>query len=199
MVATGCLVGAVANAELTLTVLGTFAANEPSLSRATLHDRESQQTLVVGVGDEIGGQALVVAIERERVVLREHGALRELTLEGAGQARAHVVVPGRDDRFARSGSERTIFDRLLGQGQVLPKFEDGQMIGLQVSAIQAGGLYDEIGLENGDVITEFNGDPIDSQAKTAKVLQQMSEEDAYRVVALRADGSERFWDFVRAD
>ena len=83
---------------------------------------------------------------------------------------------------------------------MLPKFEDGgQMVGLEVSLIQAGSRFEEIGLEDGDVITEFDGDPIDSQAGVAKVLQEMSEKDAYHMVALRADGSERVWDFVRDD
>jgi hypothetical protein len=49
------------------------------------------------------------------------------------------------------------------------------------------------------VITEFNGDPIDSQAESVKILQEMSEADAYHVVGLRADGSEQVWDFVRED
>ena len=183
--------------RLPVTLIGTFAANEPSLSRATLHDRESKETLVVGVGDEIEDQALVVRIERGRVVLRENGAPRELILEGA----KHGASPVRPSQRAPSPpprSEHAIFNQLLGQGRVLPKFEGGgQMVGLEVSAIQAGSLFEEIGLENGDVITEFNGDPVDSQAEIAKVLQEMSDAGEYHMVGRRADGSEQVWDFVR--
>ena len=65
--------------QLPLTLLGTLAASEPSLSRATLRQRESQETLVVGVGDEIEG-ARVEQIERARVLLRYNGSIRELRL-----------------------------------------------------------------------------------------------------------------------
>ncbi|TMA26743.1 MAG: hypothetical protein E6J87_21830 [Deltaproteobacteria bacterium] len=176
-----------------VTLLGTFAASDPSLSRATLRDRESQETLVVGVGDQIKDVALVTRIERERVVLRENGATRDLTIDGAEHGASQSTGP------SPSAPSATTLTHLLGQAHVLPKFEDDQVVGLEVSAIQAGSLFDEIGLEDGDVITEWNGEPIDSQAKTAKILQETSEAGAYHVVGRRADGSDQVWDFVRRD
>jgi type II secretory pathway component PulC len=157
-------------ARLPVMLIGTFAVNEPSLSRATLYDRESKQTLVVAIGDQIEDQALVMRIEQGRVVLRENGALRELTLDDADQGASRATPPSqlshltsaRTEEPVRRLDEHEIFNQLLGQGQVLPKFEDGgQMVGLQINAIQAGSLFEEIGLEDGDVITAFNGDPVD--------------------------------------
>lgn len=182
--------------RLPVTLIGTFAANEPSLSRATLHDRESKETLVVGIGDQVEDQALVVRIEQGRVVLRENGATRELALDGA----EHGTSQSTDSRSGASPSEseHAMLTHLLSQSQVVPKFEDGsQMVGLEVSVIQAGSLFEEIGLENGDVITEFNGVPVDSQAKIAKVLQEMFDAGEVHMVGRRADGSEQVWDFVR--
>ncbi len=196
-------------ARLPVTLIGTFAANEPALARATLYDRESKETLVVGTGDEIEDQALVVRIEQGRVVLRENGALRELTLGIAEQSASPVTgsaatsrrtPPNTEGPVQRldSESEHPFFNQLLDQGRVLPKFENGgQMIGLEVSLIQAGSLFEEIGLEDGDVITEFNGAPVDSQAVIATILQKMSDSDDYHMVGRRADGSEQVWDSVR--
>ena len=91
-----------------------------------------------------------------------------------------------------------MLDFLYDQAQLLPQFEgDGQMVGLQVNAIQAGSLFEKIGLENGDVITEFNGIPMRSQAETATVVQQVVAANEYHVVGHGPDGSERIWDFVR--
>ena len=187
--------------QLPVTLLGTFAADDASLSRATLLDRESQETLVVGIGDEVEGQALVVQIDRERVVLRENGATRELTLGEAGHGVPPSTGPSPSAPSTRAPeNEQALPTHLLSQARVLPKFEDGgQMVGLEIGAIQAGSLFEEIGLEDGDVITEFNGDPIDSQAKAWKVLREMSEQSAYRVAGLRGDGSEQVWDFARSD
>ena len=36
-------------------------------------------------------------------------------------------------------------------------YEDGEMVGVQIDGIRDGGLYDRIGLRNGDVVTEING------------------------------------------
>ncbi len=176
-------------APLPLTLLGTFAANGPSLAQATLRDDENEQTLVVGVGDLIENQALVVRIERGRVVLRENGSTRELTLAGASGLA----------RYARSDGEHAILNSLVGGIHVVPVFEEDQVVGLQFSLVQYGTHFEEIGLENGDVITEFNGTPIDSPAKCAQLLQELSEADAVHVVGYRADGSERVWDYVRGN
>lgn len=203
--------------QLPVTLLGTFAASDPELSRATLQDRETNQTLVVGLGDQIKDKALVVRIERRRVVLRENGAARELTLDEdddsqpairrAGSRTARVPRQSRrtseqgesplrrlaDDRFAvsREDVEETLRNpqSLLSQARVLPKFEAGEMVGLQVSAIQSGSLFEEIGLQDGDVITEFNGIAIDSPSESARILQEMSEADEYNVVVLKPDGT----------
>ena len=44
---------------------------------------------------------------------------------------------------------------------------------------------------------EFNGAPVDSQARIAVLLQEMSDADEYHLAGTRADGSEQVWDFVR--
>ena len=65
--------------RLPVTLLGTFASSDPNLSRATLMDKEKNETLVVGIGDQIKNAAEVMRIERRRVVIIENGAPRELT------------------------------------------------------------------------------------------------------------------------
>ena len=204
----------VEKSQLPVDLLGTFAASDPDLSRATLHDREEKKTLVVGVGDQIKGQALVVRIERRRVLLRENGAARELTLD---EDNAPRPVVQRAARSRRSRSRNTASDLpvrqldngrfavsrrdldeaianpsdLLSQARILPKFEEGEMVGLQVSSIKEGSVFEEIGLQNGDVITEFNGITIDSPTESTRILQEMSGADEYNLVVLGADGSER--------
>jgi hypothetical protein len=39
--------------KLPVTVLDTFASSDPAVSRATLMDKEKNETLVVGIGDQI--------------------------------------------------------------------------------------------------------------------------------------------------
>jgi general secretion pathway protein C len=48
------------------------------------------------------------------------------------------------------------------------------MVGLQVNAIKPGSMFEEMGLKNGDVITELNGIAIDSPEQSAKILAEFA-------------------------
>lgn len=196
--------------KLPLTLLGTFASTDPTLARAAIEQTGQRETFVVGVGDEVAdGKATVVRIERRRVVLSENGALRELTLE---DPEARVVrtarAPRRPARRPRSvpevrdlGGDRFAVSRedvedalrnptnLLTQARILPKFEDGQMVGLQVSGIKEGSLFEDFGFEEGDVITEFAGLPIDNPNDGVKILQKFNEGGEFSVTVLSPDGT----------
>lgn len=199
--------------QLPVKLLGTFAATDPDRSRATLQDREKNETLVVAIGDQIKGKALVTRIERRRVVLTENGAPRELTLDDestpsapsiqrnartprqrAARERTPRVTRNENGAFdvSRSDIEETLRNpnNLLSQARILPKFEGGEMVGLQVNSIKSGSLFQDLGLQDGDVITEFNGIPIDSPDQSVKIFQEFAEGTAIDVNVLRPDGSE---------
>lgn len=198
--------------QLPVTLLGTFASSDPDLSRATLQDREKNETLVVAIGDQIKSKALVTRIERRRVVLTENGAPRELTLDADESAASRPIVrraapPVRTARspVRRSAGGNVSITRdqiqetmrnpadLLSQARVLPKFEDGQMVGLQVNGIQSGSLFQEIGMQDGDVITEFNGITISSPEESAQILQELGDADQLNLVGHGADGTPKSW------
>ncbi len=64
---------------------------------------------------------------------------------------------------------------LLSQAQVLPKYEDGKMVGIELSAIASGSFYEQIGLENGAVISEVNGIKIDSPAVSQEIIAGLAD------------------------
>ena len=193
--------------QLPLTLLGTAASDDPALSWAAIQDRESQQTLVVRNQDTIRNQAKVVRIERKRVVLDEGGAWRELALEGEEAAPAPKVAALPAARAnARRGARalpqpppeasappptptgRTPA-QLFQDARILPKYTEGQMVGVQVSSIKPGGLFEKMGLQDGDVITELNGVRIDSPEQSAKILLQLSSSDRVTLQVDRAGGA----------
>jgi general secretion pathway protein C len=199
--------------RLPVTLLGTFAATDPNLSRATLQDKEKNETLVVGIGDQIKNVALVQRIERRRVILQENGAPRELTIgddeEGkpsiqrASPARRRTAsAPVRQTQsgvaVSRDAIQKSMRDpsELLSQARVLPKFESGQMVGLQVNGIKPGSLFQEIGLQEGDVITQFNGIAINSPDQTAKIFSELANAGEFNVVVRAADGTESTKNFT---
>ena len=164
--------------KLPLRLLGTAAAEDTALSWAAVEDLETKQHLVVRIDQEIKGGARVVRIERRRIVLQNGAQLEELALEGETPAEPSVAQAAQrrppprpsargnlerlaDNRFAVNRGElqnlATNPSALFSQARILPKYEAGQMIGVQVSAIKPGSWFEQAGIRDGETITEVNG------------------------------------------
>lgn len=63
---------------------------------------------------------------------------------------------------------------------VVPNTEGG----LLVREIQAGGLYERLGLRAGDVIRSVNGQPVNNMDDVAKVYQQLGGVEQARNVVI---------------
>jgi general secretion pathway protein C len=201
--------------KLPLGLLGTLASSDPQLSWAAVEDRETGKYLVLQPEDELkGGQAQVMRIERMRLVLSENGTLRELTFDddagpgGAPRARRATGSAGRSAAARRRPTRRRPTPRatpqpegleealrnpaqLFSQARILPKrTEDGEMMGLEVNAIKPGSLFEEIGIENGDVITELNGIKINSPEESARIMMEFAEATEFTITVQGSEGIE---------
>ena len=78
---------------------------------------------------------------------------------------------------------------LFSQARILPKYEGGNMVGLQVNAVKAGSLLEEIGIESGDVITSLNGVVIEDPQDSARVLAELADAAEFTVDVDRTDGT----------
>jgi len=63
---------------------------------------------------------------------------------------------------------------LLSQARILPKYENGQMQGLQISQIKPGSLYEQLGMQEGDVVTTCNGNAINAPDQAAAAMNALS-------------------------
>ncbi|MEZ4279246.1 MAG: type II secretion system protein N [Myxococcota bacterium] len=191
--------------KLPLKLLGTAAANDERRSRAAIQDEKTQKHLVVAVGDELEGHARVSvrAIERTRVVLDNAGRPEELVLREDDPSLAAVrKAPAR--RGARRTAARPAPDASLnqrlktlngpdGQGisqilssaRIVPQYSDGQMQGMRVDSIKADSLFQKVGLQNGDVITEVNGIVIDRVEATSAIFDEFATAEQIDIAALR--------------
>jgi type II secretion system protein C len=192
--------------RLPLDLLGTAAADDPRLAWAAINDRETRDTLIVGIDDILKDKATVARIERRRVLLLENGVHRELTFGDEPPAPSPVrraARPTRNRLSRRSGLSRVAIPRrdveaaiknpgdLLSQARFLPKQEDGELIGIEVGAIKAGSVLEDVGLEDGDLITEFNGVAIDSPEQSGRLIQELSDASEISLVVEDADGESR--------
>ena len=200
--------------QLPLSLLGTVATPDPQLSWAAIEDKETRKHLVLRMQDDVkDGKATVMRIERKRVVLSENGELRELVLtENQGiPPMPKTSARKRPSRKSRAAQRRSARNRsparppepppnfeevirnpaqLFSQARILPKYEDGEMVGVQVSAIQAGSLFEQAGIKDGDVITELNGIKINSPEESATILRELSNAEELEITIRGEDGPE---------
>lgn len=193
----------VAATKLPLKLLGTAAATEAQRSRAAILDEKTQKHLVVGVGDALEGhpRVSVRTIERTRVILDNAGRAEELVLrEGETPQLTRRAAPQRGARRAAAADRQASLNQRLqtlngpdGQGisqllssaRIVPHYADGSMQGMRVDSIKADSVFQKVGLQNGDVITEVNGIVIDRPEATSAVFDEFATAETIDIAALR--------------
>ncbi len=190
--------------RLPLRLLGTAAAGDPELSSAAIEDKGSKKHEVVRVGDRLEKhkQVRVVGIERRRVILENRGRREELALdeETTLSTTPRRTAARRTPPRTRTRPESRMSDRLkalreraeantpeetrsaaslFSEARILPKYEDGEMVGITLSAIKSGSMYERFGFKDGDVITELNGITIDNPSASARLLSELSQADSF--------------------
>ena len=77
---------------------------------------------------------------------------------------------------------------LFSQARILPKYEDGEMVGVQLNAIKPGSIFEQIGIQDGDVITQINGIQVTGQQESAQVIRELSQSTEFDVSVVGPDG-----------
>lgn len=207
--------------RLPLELLGTVAASDPKAAWAAVEDTSRRERIVVRPQDKLLDTATVVRIERRRIVLENAGRREELVLDEEGSpvqlqlARARPAprpapadVQDLRERVQQVGEGSYQVQRdeveeairnpaeLFSQARILPKYENGQMTGVQLNSIQPGSLFEEIGIRDGDVITQVNGIVVTSPQDSAALLRELTESNVFEVNVLGADGQPRTLSYV---
>jgi general secretion pathway protein C len=199
--------------ELPLKLWGTIAAGNPGLSWASVEETGRSGVIsAVRVGDKIQS-ATIVGIERRRIVLLENGNRRSLSLDDEEAATTSLAKSTRKKPSTRSTTTRA--DRrqsarekrekatkktkspvgnttsLYSQARIVPKIdpETNVVTGLQLSAIQAGSIFEDVGIKNGDVITEIAGVPVSDIGDSTKIMAALTDSDEVEIVIVDKDGT----------
>jgi type II secretion system protein C len=201
-----------AESQLHVDVIGTAFASDPALSVALVHDHTANEKLVVRAHDPLAG-ATVVRIERKRIVVDKNGILEQITLDEEtgkqptkGRAKNQPRARGRSrpskeealsglGKLARKAEQakrptrRAPVQSVLTQARIVPRYaEDGQLSGLQLSAIRPGSLLQAAGLENGDLVVGVNGTRVADPAQGLQAFRELSSPDSF-VLEVERQGS----------
>ncbi len=194
--------------KLPLKLLGTIASGDQVIASASIENEGDRSHQNVRVGDDLKGftDVEVERIGRGHVVLL-NGAKREVLklsedLEISAAPKRPTRRSARSSRTSRR-SERDPRDRLrelaksrgaaaiFSQARILPKYDNGQMVGIQVSKIEAGSLFEDVGLQDGDTITAVNGEPLDNPAASKNLLDALRRGESIIGTVEGSDGSPR--------
>jgi general secretion pathway protein C len=193
--------------KLPLRLLATVVNENPALSLATIDDVERSAKEVMNEGQRFDGRpdVQIARIERARILIDNDGVREQLVIvHHAAPEAAPVSAEEREYRRDLSRRLRELTDAgtnyrdvlgdekregLLAEGDVSAVYEDGKMVGVQFDGIREGGFYDQIGLRNGDVVTEINGVALSDPDAMVKVVGQFVGADELDIAVRGADGT----------
>jgi general secretion pathway protein C len=141
--------------------------------RVVLLENGQPRELALGEDDDKAAPPQVARSNRRarRTALapRVPGTNRDIANRVREIARNRFEVPGEDLQQAIQNPAS-----IFSQVQFQPKYEDGEMVGLQVNSVRPGSIFEDLGVQAGDLITEVNGIPIDSAEASASILKELA-------------------------
>ena len=111
--------------------------------------------------------------------VRQRGAERE----AAARPEADATLNQRLKTL--NGPDGQGISQILSSARIVPQYVEGQMQGMRVDSIKADSLFQKVGLQNGDVITEVNGIVIDRVEATSAIFDEFASAEQIDIAALR--------------
>jgi len=129
-------------------------------------------------GEEVSPGVRLDTVQRDRIVIVRNGAREAVFMKDVEGAAAGIAVPP-PPIVQSGGGDRQIVDRRQLQQQLgRPEFLNQALIvpnpdgGFLVRQVQAGSLYEKLGLRPGDVIRNVNGQPLTNMDDVMRLYQQ---------------------------
>ncbi|MGM0564640.1 MAG: type II secretion system protein GspC [Pseudomonadota bacterium] len=184
--------------RLDLVLRGVLSIAPPDLALAMISRGSSGKQEVYGIGDTLPGNAELVEVHSDRVILLYQGRYETLRLPDSPQLdiatkeapETSEFLPGsQGDEQAipptRAADLRKKFlespSSLMEMVSIKPQQENGELIGYQVNPKGDPALFYQTGLQDGDVIVSVNSIPVNKPNR----INQLRDADQYDVVVLR--------------
>lgn len=208
-------VAAIPLTQLPLRLVATVVGKgRGGLSVAAIEDQEHGGHQVLAEG-EVLEQRPAVTLSRvasDHVLLDNAGVQERLQIDRSPTASAEAAADAASVPLELSAEERErrreLSQRLreltdagedwrrqehrggiLAEGDVAPLYEDGALVGVEVSGIKKGGVYDKVGLREGDVVTSVNGVSLGEPTAAGQLVRELATSDDITVAVERGDGT----------
>jgi general secretion pathway protein C len=186
----------VAPSNLNMTLTGVAARSTGGCALVIV---QGQPEAAFCSGEEISPGVRLDAVERDRIVIVRNGVREAVFMKDAEGGAAGVAAPA-PPIVQPLGTDRQIVDRRQLQQQLgRPEFLNQALIvpnpdgGFLVRQVQAGSLYEKLGLRPGDVIRNVNGQPLTSMDDVMRLYQQFGTAQRVLVDVQRQGRSETLY------
>jgi general secretion pathway protein C len=197
--------------SLNLVLSGVVSSSDPNRGAAIIAYRNTQNTY--GVGDKIEGTNVTLdEIYVDRVIIKNRLTRETLMLDGidfdeANKNRARNSSQNATQEQVNTPRKSLTQDQIIGnQAQALrqarqklaqepasftdmialaPHRVDGQLIGFRVTPGANPALFNSVGLENGDVVTQLNGLDLTDLQQSSEAITQLREAASLQLEVLR--------------
>lgn len=195
--------------KLNLTLTGVVASTTEEDGAAVIANRSTQSTY--GIGEKIEGtQAILSRVFADRVIISNRGAKETLMLDGIdyskisnsadiannnnGFSPANQTIPKNVVKTVSAGPSLDSIAELRDKPEkfidfinVAPVRNEGELQGYRVSPGKEAALFNETGLQTGDVITYINGLDLTQPREAVEAMQALRESDSLEISVLRND------------
>lgn len=195
--------------RLNLNLVGIFFSDNSRLAVALIAASDNTGVRGYRVGDPLPGGASLEQVHADRVVLSRNGQLETLSLP---KQTAFSTEPPAPNPTSSNAEDTEIINasdvvaefrqRIATQPQTLrdlvqarPFIKNGQFMGFRLLPGLDDQLFEQLGLEPGDVITQINGVRLSDPQQSMTVLREILNADQVAVQVLRK-GTEIPYNFV---
>ena len=180
--------------KLNLILKGALASNDPEHARAIIADPRGKEEQYA-VGEQLPGNAELSEIHPDRVILKRNGRFETLRLPRDKKSSNTVASRSVSSRPKASPRQRLNSARQqLKQGRTnLPNLvratpkrgANGKTIGYTLSPGRHPDLFEQVGLQAGDVAIQINDIKLDNPTNSARALKSMQSGDSASVTVMR--------------
>jgi len=108
---------------------------------------------------------------------------------GNGSSKLDIkkLGPGKFE-VSRAEVAQTMEDpaQFFSQMRALPHFVNGKTDGFAISQVAPGSVFDQLGLQNGDLVTSIDGNPVTNPMQVMSLMQEMKTKSALDLIINRA-------------
>jgi general secretion pathway protein C len=176
---------------LSLQLTGVISGDDDTSGWAIIAaSRGEAKTYYVGDAIDNTNGAMLHAVYDDRVILNRAGRLetlrlpKELAASAAPRAMPQMPIAQQPDNSLREVISENA-SRLTEVIRVAPFIDQGQMVGFRINPAQNRALFDSLGLQPNDVVTDINGMALTDPSSGLQVFQSLGEATMANVTVLR--------------